>query len=72
MDDKIAVGIIHAVKDVALAVVGAVVFVFGITHSIPITTQAVEYVGIYGMYFGIHVGTSSISAKALATQTGKP
>lgn len=62
--DAVAIKAIHAAKDVILAVVGAVVFVYGLLHAIPLTTEAVEYVAVYGAYFGIHVYSSASASKA--------
>ena len=64
MDPQNTGKIISAVKDIFLAAIGATVFVFGMVHSIPITTAAVEYVGVYGAYFGIHVYSSAVINKA--------
>ena len=67
--------LISAVKDIFLAAIGATVFIFGMIHSIPLTTEAVEYVGVYGAYFGIHVYSSASASKAgvsASNVTGKP
>ena len=64
MDSQNVGKIISAVKDIFLAAIGATVFIFGMIHSIPLTTEAVEYVGVYGAYFGIHVYSSASASKA--------
>ena len=61
--------LISAVKDIFLAAIGATVFIFGLIHSVPLTTQAVEYVGVYGAYFGIHVYSSASANKAGTSTT---
>lgn len=67
--DAVTIKAIHAVKDILLAVIGSVVFIYGLIHAVPLTTEAVEYVGIYGAYFGIHVFSSaSASAKGILVQ----
>lgn len=71
MNSQTEIAVIHAVKDIAFAIIGAVVFVYGLIHSQPISQMAVEYVAVYGSYFGVHVGTTKASDKALNTQTTK-
>ena len=61
--------LISAVKDIFLAAIGATVFIFGLIHSVPLTTQAVEYIGVYGSYFGLHMYTSSVINKAGVSTT---
>ena len=58
VSDIVATKIIGAVKDIFLALIGASVFIFGLIHNTPITSEAVEYVGVYGAYFGLHVYSS--------------
>ena len=72
MDSQNVGKIISAVKDIFLAAIGATVFIFGMIHSTPITTEAVEYVGVYGAYFGIHVYSSAVINKSGTTTTQAP
>ena len=72
MDSQNVGKIISAAKDIFLAAIGATVFIFGMIHSVPITTQAVEYVGVYGAYFGIHVYSSAVINKSGTTITQAP
>ena len=72
MDSQNVGKIISAVKDIFLAAIGATVFIFGMIHSVPITTEAVEYVGVYGAYFGIHVYSSAVINKSGTTTTQAP
>ena len=72
MDSQNVGKIISAVKDIFLAAIGATVFIFGMVHSVPITTEAVEYVGVYGAYFGIHVYSSSVINKSGTAITQAP
>lgn len=65
MSDIVKIHAIHMVKDIVMSALGAAVFIFGFIHSIPLTTVAVEYVAIYGTYFGVHVATSAFTAKNL-------
>ena len=69
MDSQNVGKIISAVKDIFLAAIGATVFIFGMIHSVPLTTEAVEYVGVYGAYFGIHVYSSASANKAGTSTT---
>ena len=69
MDSQNVGKIISAVKDIFLAAIGATVFIFGMIHSVPLTTEAVEYVGVYGAYFGIHVYSSASASKAGTSTT---
>lgn len=55
---------INAAKDILLALIGAAVFVFGIVHQVPLTTNAVEYVGLFGAYYGVHVYSSASVSKS--------
>lgn len=64
VSDAVAIRIVSAVKDIVLAGIGATVFIFGVIHAQPITTVVVEYVGVYGAYFGIHVYSSAKVSKA--------
>lgn len=72
MDSQNVGKIISAVKDIFLAAIGATVFIFGMIHSVPITTEAVEYVGVYGAYFGIHVYSSATINKSGTAITQAP
>ena len=72
MDSQNVGKIISAVKDIFLAAIGATVFIFGMIHSTPITTEAVEYVGVYGAYFGIHVYSSAVINKPGTAITQAP
>ena len=72
MDSQNVGKIISAVKDIFLAAIGATVFIFGMIHSVPITTEAVEYVGVYGAYFGIQVYSSGVINKSGTTTTQAP
>ena len=72
MDSQNVGKIISAVKDIFLAAIGATVFIFGMVHSVPITTQAVEYVGLFASYYGVHVYSSSIINKSGTTITQAP
>lgn len=71
MNVQTAISIIHAIKDIAFALIGAVVFIYGIVHSIPLTQTGVEYVGVFASYYGVHTGTTKITDKAMATATGQ-
>lgn len=62
--DAVLIKLIHAIKDIFLASIGAAVFIYGLIHAVPLTTEAVEYVAVYGAYFGIHVYSSASASKA--------
>ena len=47
--------LISAVKDIILAAIGATVFIYGFVHATPITTEVVEYLGVFASYYGVHV-----------------
>jgi hypothetical protein len=66
--DIVKLHVISAVKNVAMAGIGAGVFIFGLIHATPLTTVAVEYVTIYGTYFGVHIATSNVSSGKLTTE----
>ena len=72
MDSQNVGKIISAIKDIVLAAIGATVFIFGMTYSTPITTQVVEYVGLFALYYGEHVYSSSIINKSGTTITQAP
>lgn len=71
MDPKIALGLIHAIKDITFASIGAVVFVHGFTDLTPLTQMGVEALGIWGAYFGANIGTTKWADGILAKQSTK-
>ena len=72
MDSQNVGKIILAVKDIFLAAIAATVFMFGMIHSVPITTQTVEYVGLFTSGYGVHVYASSKINKFGTTITQAP
>lgn len=71
MDPKIALGLIHAIKDITFAAIGAVVFVHGFSDLTPLTQMGVEALGLFGAYFGVHTGTTKWADGMLSKQTSK-
>lgn len=71
MDSQTMISVIHSVKDIALAAIAAAVFIYGILHSVPISTQTVEYVAIYAAYYGIHTSSVKAADKAMSKATGQ-
>ena len=61
--DRVLLSIIHLFKDVIMTAIGAFVFIYGFAHAVPLTTISVEYIGIYGAYFGVHVYSSNSFSK---------
>ncbi len=61
--EKVQLSIVHLFKDVIMTAIGAFVFIYGLAHAVPLTTIAVEYIGVYGAYFGVHVYSSNSFSK---------
>ena len=64
LSDTVIVKLLHTLDNIIMSAIGATVFIFGLIHATPLTTMAVEYVGVFGTYFGVHVFTSNAVSKA--------
>ena len=64
LSDTVIVKLLHTLDNIVMSAIGATVFIFGLIHATPLTSMAVEYVGVFGTYFGVHVFTSNAVSKA--------
>lgn len=69
MDVRIQLAIVHFFKDVAFLIAASLVFVDAFSHLIPLTQFGVEALGIFGSYYGVHRGTSTLTDKMLSSNT---
>lgn len=64
---QIQLAIIHAIDSAVSLIAGVYVAVTTLQYAEPLTQTAIQYLGIFGMYYGLHVYTHNAISKAAAT-----
>lgn len=72
VSDNVMVKALHTLDNIVMSAIGATVFIFGLVHNTQVSTELVEYVATYGMYFGVHVFSSNSASKKAINATNTP